>query len=88
MSHKIESVTLQGLKNRKTLQKWRAERGDLKVRIWSGEWGAWWKAAAQGYTIDIENAGIYSFEEACKYSAHCGPEKKIRYCLVEPLILP
>ncbi|HEV7293080.1 MAG TPA: hypothetical protein VGN79_12245 [Devosia sp.] len=53
------------------------------VRIWSGEWSAWWRPESRGYTDDITQAGIYSFEDAWATSAHCGPEKKIAYEIVE-----
>lgn len=85
MSHRIDMVTLQGLKNKKTLDKWRAERGNIKVRIWSGEWRMYWRANGSGYTSFKEEAGIYTFEEACKYSAHCGASKRIKYELLEPI---
>jgi hypothetical protein len=49
-----------------------------KVRIWSGEWHAWWRPDACGYTKDIEQAGIYAVGEAMKCCGHCGPKKKIR----------
>lgn len=34
--------------------------------IWSIEHGAWWKPAHRGYTEKRKEAGMYSFEEACK----------------------
>jgi hypothetical protein len=53
------------------------------VRIWSGEWQAWWRPKSCGYTNDITQAGIYTFQEAWATSAHCGPEKRIIYEIVE-----
>lgn len=49
------------------------------VRIWSAEWRAWWRPDGRGYTDKINDAGIYSFEDAWSRSAHCGPEKGIIY---------
>lgn len=48
-----------------------------KVRIWSNEWKQWWKPKAQGYSPDINDAGIYDAQDAFRRTKHCGPEKKI-----------
>lgn len=53
------------------------------VRIWSGEWRAWWRPKAQGYTDNIDEAGVFPFNEAWNRSYHCGPEKRISYHEVE-----
>ena len=71
--------TLHGLKTKGTLAKWRAERGQRLVRIWSGEWQCWWRANGCGYTTDVSEAGIYTFDEAVKFSGHCSHEKGIAY---------
>ena len=34
--------------------------------IWSIEHNGWWCPMSRGYTEQRRNAGIYSFEEACK----------------------
>ncbi|WP_183001685.1 hypothetical protein [Pseudomonas sp. UMC65] len=77
--------TLHGLKTKGSLTKWRAERGQRLVRIWSGEWQCYWRANGCGYTTDVSEAGIYTFDEAVKFSGHCSHEKQIAYCfLPEP----
>lgn len=38
----------------------------LKFLIWSMEHNAWWMPNERGYTPSREEAGRYSFEEACK----------------------
>lgn len=79
------SRTLHGLESKGTLAKWREEKGKRLVRIWSGEWQSYWRANACGYTPDIAEAGIYTFDDAVKYSGHCGREKEISYIfLPEP----
>ena len=49
----------------------------VKVRIYSKEWGAWWRSNGAGYTSDINQSGIYEVDDAWKYVSHCGAEKKI-----------
>ncbi|MEE5046270.1 hypothetical protein V2J81_23210 [Pseudomonas alliivorans] len=71
--------TLHGLQSKGTLQKWRAEQGHRPVRIWSGEWQCYWRANGCGYTTVKSEAGIYTFDDAVKYSGHCSHEKQIAY---------
>ena len=49
------------------------------VYIWSGQWHAWWGPNRSGYTTRMDEAGVYTFEDAWACSSHCGPEKKIVY---------
>ena len=48
-----------------------------KVRIWSGQWGYWWRANGAGYTPEIEEAGIYDIDDAWRRVSHVGKEKKL-----------
>lgn len=50
-----------------------------RVRIWSGEHGAWWRTGGAGYTIKDDEAGVWDFSEAYTMTNTCGPEKKIWY---------
>lgn len=72
-------ITLHGLKSKGTLAEWRAEKGQRLVRIWSDEWQSYWRANGCGYTTDVSEAGIYTFDEAVKFSGHCSHEKGIAY---------
>lgn len=78
--------TLAGLKQKGTLQKWREEKGHLQVHIWSGEWQAYWRANGCGYTPNIEEAGVYTFDSAVSYSGHCSREKQIEYHFIAPQV--
>ncbi len=48
-----------------------------KVRIWSNEWRMWWRPKGNGYTDDVDQAGIYPADDAWQRVSGCGPEKKI-----------
>jgi hypothetical protein len=50
-----------------------------KVRIWSGQWMAWWRPDASGYADEPDRAGIYSGANAWERSKHAGPEKRLAY---------
>jgi len=66
----------------KKIKRWPTVRRHLvgrQVRIWSGEWDAWWRPCGHGYTTDILQAGIFEFEDAEQQSHHAGPEKRIEY---------
>ncbi len=47
------------------------------VVIWSGEHLAYWKPNCCGYVTIVEEAGVYSREDAIACTRNCGPEKKI-----------
>jgi hypothetical protein len=49
------------------------------VRIYSAEWGAYWRNTGQGYTENPNESAIWSIEEALRRTNHCGPEKQIQY---------
>jgi len=51
----------------------------VKVHIYSRQWNTWWRPDGNGYTNEIEEAGIYTFEDAWRRTCHCGPEKKIEF---------
>ncbi len=50
-----------------------------KVWIWSGQWMAWWRPEASGYTDETDRAGVYTGAKALEIGSHCGPEKKLAY---------
>lgn len=57
---------------------WIEKNAHRKCRIYSGEWGAYWRQSKGGYT-EKEYAGVFSFKEAYESTSHCGPEKRIYY---------
>lgn len=48
-----------------------------KVRIWSAEHNAWWRAEGKGYTLQRDEAGVYDLNDAWAHIRHLGPEKKV-----------
>lgn len=50
-----------------------------RVRIYSAEWGAFWRNTGQGYTGDSAESAVWSTEKAFARTRHCGPEKKIQF---------
>jgi hypothetical protein len=48
-----------------------------RVRIWSGEWMAYWRPNAAGYVEKPKYAGEWTLREAYEMTSHCGPEKQI-----------
>ena len=59
------------------------------VRIYSRQWGSYWRHNASGYAERQEDAGVWRFESAWRMTRHCGPEKGIEFELVndeEPVL--
>lgn len=52
------------------------------VMIWSGEHKKWWLKNGCGYSDNIMDAGLYTFEDAWRSSSHCDPSKQIVYCVL------
>lgn len=69
---------------RKGGEKTKAKMAGTRVRIWSGEHGAWWRTGGAGYTIRDSEGGVWDFEDAFMRTQHCGPEKQIWYVAVAP----
>lgn len=53
------------------------------VRIWTGQWRAWWLPLGCGYTLNKDEAGIYDFDDAYSRTRHCDVEKQIIYEVAE-----
>lgn len=56
-------------------------RGGM-VNIHTREHGAWWRTGGHGYTLNREEAGIFTAQDAFDHSGHCGPEKGIYFVSV------
>lgn len=52
---------------------------DTKVLVYSHEHHAWWRAGGSGYTIQRDEAGVYTFAEAWTIAYHCDPSKGIEF---------
>ncbi len=52
---------------------------DMRVHIWSGEWGSYWRENCRGYTNKESDAGVYGIREAFLSTKHCGKEKWISF---------
>lgn len=71
----------EGRESLERLMRWpglRRHIGDT-VRIYSREHNAYWRQNACGYTIQRDEAGIYTLDDAIARTRHCGPEKRIQY---------
>jgi hypothetical protein len=78
----MEEVTLNGIKRRGLVEwKGREKWARRRVRIWSREHRAWWRPEGKGYTDDPDSAWIVDFPTAYDHTKHCGPEKKIIFCV-------
>ncbi len=53
----------------------------VDVAIWSGEHRAYWRRGSRGeganYTLNLDEAGVWSRDDAIRLTSHCGPEKLI-----------
>lgn len=65
------------------MEKFVADNPKAKVRIHSGQWGAYWETNGCGYTNNPDHIGIYDIEKAWNGVAHCGIEKKISFQLIK-----
>jgi hypothetical protein len=54
-----------------------------RVRIYSAEYGAWWRGKGNGYTVDAKASDVWDIGEAFARTIHCGPEKRIQYVSAE-----
>lgn len=70
------TVTLERIDHNR--KRWLSRLGSRLVRIYSGQWGAYWRPDRSGYTGFAES-GVYTFADAFDASGHCGPEKRIIY---------
>lgn len=53
----------------------------IKCHIFSAEWGYYWRERCAGY-CQVNEAGVYEFEEAFQSTHHCGSEKQIWFKLL------
>ena len=71
-------LTLSGALRYETARdKWRGK----KVLIRSREHGAFWRDKGAGYTVYVEAAGRYDFDDALSHTRHCDPSKGIVFYL-------
>lgn len=68
---------------RTDMEKMVTDNPKAKVRIHSGQWGAYWGADGCGYTNNPDHVGIYDIEDAWNRVSHCGIEKKISFQLIK-----
>ena len=73
--------TLMAMK-RKGGERTRAKLEGKMVRVWSGQWRAWWRPGAAGYTSDCSAAGVYPFADAWAHTRHCDRDKLIVFEVV------
>jgi hypothetical protein len=55
-----------------------------RVRIYSAEWGAFWRGKGSGYTENAEESDVLDIGHAVARTSHCGPEKQIQYVAANP----
>lgn len=68
---------------RNALDKLVQENAGAKCVIWSGQWRSYWRENAGGYTLNVEDAGIYDIEDAHAAVCHNGLEKEISLFIIE-----
>jgi len=59
-----------------------------RVRIYSAEWGAFWRGKGNGYTENAEESDVLEIGAAVARTKHCGPEKQIQFVSVNKKICP
>lgn len=55
----------------------------MKVAIWSGEHGAYWRDSGHGYTTKACDAGKFDVADATRKIKGLGPEKACRIVMIE-----
>lgn len=50
-----------------------------KVKIFSKQWGSYWRPGGAGYTPDARDAGVFTAGDAWERTRHCGREKGIEF---------
>jgi len=50
-----------------------------RVRIYSAQWGAFWKGSGNGYTGNASESDVLDIGHAVARTNHCGPEKQIQF---------
>ncbi|BCE02956.1 hypothetical protein [Marinicellulosiphila megalodicopiae] len=78
---KTES-TLISLQTVKRCPEFLESNKDRECRIYSGQWGYYWRSNGSGYGGKSE-AGIYTFKDAYDRTSHCGKEKGIYFEFIE-----
>jgi hypothetical protein len=58
-------------------------KSNVEVKIFSSQWGYYWRKTGQGYTPNPHESQTYTIAEAFAKTKHCGPEKKIWFIYVD-----
>jgi hypothetical protein len=58
-----------------------------RVRIYSGQWGAYWLGEGNGHTENPNESNVYDMKIAFPKTNHCGPEKQIRFVEANEVII-
>jgi hypothetical protein len=59
-----------------------AQNKGKKCYIYSGEWQAYWRSNAGGYTSNKNEAGLYDIEDAVSRVSHCSHKKQIQLHII------